>query len=586
MQIALVDGLIILAYFLFTLIVGLWFSRRAGKSIDEYFISGHQLPWWLAGTSMVATTFAADTPLAVTGLVANHGIAGNWLWWNMVFSGMLTVFLFARLWRRAEVLTDVEFTEIRYSGKPAAFLRGFRALYLALPINCAIMGWVTLAMVKIMNVTLGLEKWTAVLICVGVTLAYSVLSGLWGVAVTDFFQFFLALIGSIALAIFAVNAAGGMSALKEKVILASGGDTQVLSFLPDIGSPWMPVSLFVAYLAVNWWAAWYPGAEPGGGGYIAQRMFSAKNEKHALLSTLWFNIAHYCLRPWPWILVALASIVFYPQLADKESGYVQVLVDYLPAGFRGLMLAAFAAAYMSTISTQLNWGSSYLVNDFYRRFIRRAASNEHYVMVSRLVTLVILAFGALATWAIDTVAQAWKIILAMGAGTGAVYILRWYWWRINAWSEIAAMSASLILSLTLPRLFGWTSDRQEDFAALMLSTVAISTLVWLTATFLTRPEPQAILERFYRKVRPAGPGWPANRIGGIEAADDGAPTNAGLGVDLSAFLLGAILIYALLFGIGKMIFGEWIAGGIGVGIALLCLGGIGQLLSRRGWLRL
>ncbi|MCK4754576.1 MAG: Na+:solute symporter, partial [Calditrichia bacterium] len=418
MQIGLVDLLIILIYFLFVLIIGLKFSGRAGKSIEEFFVSGRSLPWWLAGTSMVATTFATDTPLAVTGLIANHGVAGNWLWWNMVMSGLLTVFFYSRLWHRSGVLTDVEFTEIRYGGKPAAILRGFRALYLALPINSIIMGWVTLAMAKIVGISTGLDKWTAVLICVAVTLSYSLLSGLWGVVVTDFFQFFIAIIGAVILAVFAVNYVGGFDALMTKLDSLQGGRDQVLSFFPEVGSAWMPLSAVFVYLAVNWWATWYPGSEPGGGGYIAQRIFSTKNEKHGIFATLWFNIAHYTIRPWPWIMVALASLVAYPDLADKESGYVLMIVDALPPGLKGLLLASFAAAFMSTISTQLNWGSSYLVNDFYKRFIKKDGTDRHYVMISRLATLMILILGAITTMFMETISGAWKFLMAIGAGTG------------------------------------------------------------------------------------------------------------------------------------------------------------------------
>jgi Na+/proline symporter len=351
MKISGLDWTFVIIYFILALSIGLYFYRRAGSNIIEYFTSGRSLPWWLAGTSMVATTFAADTPLAVTELVANHGIAGNWLWWNMVMSGLLTVFLFARLWRRAEVLTDVEFTELRYSGKSAAFLRGFRAIYLALPINLIILGWVTLAMVKIIELSIGVDKWIAVGICVLVTLIYSGLSGLWGVVMTDFLQFIIAMVGSIALAIFAVNAVGGIGGLKENLVGIYGPELEVLNFTPEIGSIWMPVTAFFVYLAVNWWAAWYPGAEPGGGGYIAQRMFSAKDERHSLLATLWFNIAHYALRPWPWILVALVSLVLYPNIEDKQTGYILVLLNYLPSGFKGLLLASFAAVFMLNVRT-------------------------------------------------------------------------------------------------------------------------------------------------------------------------------------------------------------------------------------------
>ncbi len=377
MKLTFVDWAVIAAYFLFNLAIGFYYKARAGKNIGEFFLSGRNVPWWLAGTSMVATTFAADTPLVVTGLVARNGIAGNWLWWNFVASGMLTVFLFARLWRRSGVMTDVEFAEIRYSGKPAAFLRGFRALYLGVPINCIILGWVNLAMVKILTLTLGITKSQAlwiVLGMIGLTSFISALAGLWGVLVTDLFQFVLKMTMVIILAVAAVHAVGGIGQMKLQLTQIQRAGS-VLSFVPDLNSAWMPMITFLVYISVNWWAVWYPGAEPGGGGFVAQRMFCAKDERHSLLATLWFNIAHYALRPWPWILVGLASIILYPNLQDKESGYVLVMVNYLPPALRGLMLAGFAAAFMSTIGTNLNWGASYLVNDFYRRFVNKDAAN-------------------------------------------------------------------------------------------------------------------------------------------------------------------------------------------------------------------
>src|SRR5229473_3038605 len=380
MKLTVLDWCIVAAYFGFNLAVGFYYKSRAGKSTGEFFLGGRNVPWWLAGTSMVATTFAADTPLAVTGMVARNGIAGNWLWWNFVASGMLTVFFYARLWRRSGVMTDVEFAEIRYAGKPAAFLRGFRALYLGIPINCIILGWVNLAMVKILQLIFGIGKFEALVIVLGMialTSAISTLSGLWGVLVTDMFQFVIKMSMVIILAVFAVNAVGGIEEMKTKLVAAGRGDA--LNIVPTVGSAWMPMIAFFVYIGVNWWATWYPGAEPGGGGYIAQRMFSAKDEKHAVLATLWFNIAHYAVRPWPWILVALASLILFPGLADPETGYIRVMIDYLPSSLRGLMVAAFAAAYMSTIATQLNWGASYLVNDCYRRFLRRDATERHYV---------------------------------------------------------------------------------------------------------------------------------------------------------------------------------------------------------------
>jgi len=551
MHIGIPDIVIIFSYFIFVIIIGLKFSDRAGQSIEEYFVSGRSLPWWLAGTSMVATTFAADTPLAVTGLIANHGIAGNWLWWNMVMSGLLTVFLYSRLWHRSGVLTDVEFTEIRYGGKPAAILRGFRALYLALPINSIIMGWVTLAMAKIIGTTTGLDKWSAVLICVVVTLSYSLLSGLWGVVVTDFFQFFIALIGAILLAIFAVNYVGGIDVLMQKLDGLHGGRDQVLSFFPDVGSAWMPLSAVFVYLAVNWWATWYPGSEPGGGGYVAQRIFSTKSEKHGIYATLWFNVAHYTIRPWPWIMVALASLVAYPDLADKESGYVLMIVDALPSGLKGLLLASFAAAFMSTISTQLNWGSSYLVNDFYKRFIKKDGTDRHYVLVSRLSTLLILIMGVIATMSMETISGAWKFLMAIGAGTGLVYILRWYWWRINAWSEISAMIASFVLSMYLQFGLDISPDDPAQFSLLMLLTVLGSTIVWISVTYLTSPENDDVLIQFYKKVKPAGRLWKK-----VYQKHNLVQSNDSLNVLLRDWILGVILIYCFLFSVGNFLFGN------------------------------
>ncbi|MBU6402790.1 MAG: Na+:solute symporter, partial [Verrucomicrobia bacterium] len=410
MQLTFQDWTVIVAYFVFNLLIGLWYRRRATTSTAEFFVGGRKVRWWLAGTSMVATTFAADTPLAVTGLVAAHGIAGNWLWWNMLLSNMLTVFFFARLWRRAGVLTDVELAELRYGGKPAAFLRGFRALYLGLPVNCIILGWVNLAMVKILMVIFPVTKLQAlglVLLIMVVTAGISAIAGLWGVLVTDLFQFVLKMGMVIVLAYFAVAAVGGMSGLLTKLAAldaarnaAHGGQGSILSFTPDIGSAWMPWVTFLVYIGVVWWATWYPGSEPGGGGYVAQRIFSAKDERHSVLATLWFSIAHYAVRPWPWILTALASLVLYPHLQDKESGFVRTIMDphVFPTALRGLMIAAFAAAYMSTVGTQLNWGASYLVNDFYRRFLRRHHNEAHYVRVSQGATILLMLLSCVVTY--------------------------------------------------------------------------------------------------------------------------------------------------------------------------------------------
>ncbi len=588
MKLTLLDWVIIAAYFLFNLGIGLYYARRARGSTNEFFLSGRDVPWWLAGTSMVATTFAADTPLAVTGFVAKNGIAGNWLWWNFVMSGMLTVFLYARLWRRAGVMTDVEFAELRYSGKPAAFLRGFRALYLGIPINCIVMGWVNLAMVKILEITLGVDKTTAIIIVIGIlffTAFYTTISGLWGVLVTDLFQFVLKMGMVILLAVLAVRAVGGIDAMKEKIIAmdaASGQAGSRLSFFPEIDSIWMPTITLFVYLAVNWWATWYPGAEPGGGGYVAQRIFSAKNERHGVLATLWFNIAHYALRPWPWILTALASLILYPELADKEAGYINTLMDpnVFPTYLRGFMLAAFAAAYMSTIGTQLNWGASYIINDFYRRFVTREASERHYVIMSQVATLLLMVISLVVTLNLESIGKAWKLLLVTGAGTGTVLLLRWFWWRINAWSEVTAMVVAAAVSLYLQLYLNMDSDLPKDFAQIMLVTVGITTIAWLAVTLLTPPEPPEKLIHFYHKVMPEGPGWApiAAKAGVSEMKASG-----GLAVQFFNWILGCVLIYASLFGIGKLVFKEWGSGLVYLVIAIVAGALISWNLSRVGW---
>ena len=569
------DWAIIAAYFLISLAIGLYYSRRAGKDVGEYFLSGRSLPWWLAGTSMVATTFAADTPLAVAGFVARNGIAGNWIWWNAAIGSMLTVFFFARLWRRAGIMTDVEFAEIRYAGRPAAVLRGFRALYLGLPINFVIIGWVNLAMAKILAVTMGWDRLTAVLVSLAITGFYSALSGLWGVVVTDFFQFAFAMTGTTALAWFAlqVPAVGGVSGLLAKL------PASTFEFIPRVGSGTessgpalaLPVAAFFAFIGVQWWASWYPGQEPGGGGYIAQRMMSARDERHSFYATLWFTIAHYCLRPWPWILVGLASLVLYPGVSDKEASYVMVMRDYLPPGWRGMLIAAFFAAYMSTISTQLNWGTSYIVNDFYRRFVRSDGTDAHYVWVSRAATIATMIAAAIVTFYLDSIRQAWEFVLESGAGIGLVLILRWYWWRVNAWSEIAAMIAPAIGFLYL-RTF-----TSIVFPYTLLYLVAWTTICWLVVTLATPPEPEAHLIVFYRRVRPGGPGW-----GPIARRAGGPPPEAigGLVVD---WIAGWILIYAVLFGIGSIVLGSFGMGLIYFAVAVAATAIIARDLSRRGW---
>ncbi len=587
MKLTALDWGIVALYFLLNVTIGLYYKRHADRGLSEYFLSGRNVPWWLAGTSMVATTFAADTPLAVTGMVAKGGIAGNWLWWNFVASGMLTVFFYARLWRRCGVMTDIEFSEIRYSGRPAAFLRGFRALYLGIPINCIILGWVNLAMVKILELILGVTKLEALGVVIGLiilTSAISTLGGLWGVLVTDAVQFVIKMGMVIVLAVVAVEAVGGIDAMKTQLAAvdaaraASGGRGSVLSFVPDLGSAWMPMITFLVYISLNWWATWYPGAEPGGGGYVAQRMLSAKDEKHSLLATLWFNIAHYAIRPWPWILVGLASLILFPGLRDPETGYIRVMIQYLPPSLRGLMIAAFAAAYMSTIATQLNWGASYLVNDFYRRFWRKDATEPHYVAASRVATALLTLTSAGLTLYMDSIAGAWKLLLVTGAGTGSVLLLRWYWWRINAWSEVSAMVSAFAVSLGLQTLGGLDSDQPVEFAWIMMTTVAATTVVWLVVTLLTQPEPMETLVAFYRRTRPSWAGWkPVGRL-----APDVRPSGDHLW-NLLDWVSGCVLIYGALFGTGKLLLKETIPGLSFLSLAALAGGLIYWDLSRRGW---
>ncbi len=582
MTISSVDWVIVVAYFVLSAAIGLYFTKRGGESLDQYFLSGRQAPWWLAGTAMVATTFAADTPLVVTGLVATKGVAGNWLWWNFVMSGMLTVFFFARLWRRAEVMTDAELAEVRYGGNPAALLRGFRALYLALPINLIILGWVTRAMIKILTIALDLRDVTivgltvsgevvAVGICFAITVLYAVAAGMWAVLWTDLVQFIVKMGAVIVLAVYAVRAVGGIDVMKAKMVVHFGSETAALSVLPVSVTPqgimayaWMPLLTLGVYLSVQWWAAWYPGAEPGGGGYVAQRIFSARTERDGVLATLFFQIAHYALRPWPWIVTGLATVILYPGLEDKEAGYVRAFVDLLPTPWRGFMLAGFAAAYMSTVGTHLNWGASYLVNDFYKRFLNKDAGEKHYVAVSRMATILIFFASVGVTSQLSSVEKAWELLLALGAGTGLVLILRWYWWRINAWSEISAMVASLMVSMLglvylKPR---FAPNDPNATATVMLVTVACSTVAWLVVTLATKPEPDAVLESFYRRVRPGGPGWAAvsERLGfGREPIPGGA-------LAWTNWIAGIVAVYATLFGIGKIVFGY-----LGTGLVMLAV---------------
>jgi len=595
MHLSTIDWAIIVVYLLVSMGIGIFLSKKAGKSTGDFFLSGRKLPWYIAGTSMVATTFAADTPLAVTELVAQNGIAGNWLWWNMLLGGMLTVFFFARLWRRANIMTDAEFVSIRYSGPEAKFLRGFRAVYIGIFMNAVVMAWVNLAMVKILKVMfpdlilfgqgefyfLGLT-FSSHLVMVGFLMGfvavYSSLSGLMGVSLTDTFQFILAMGGSILLAIVAVDKVGGIAQMKEQLSAVPW----VFDFLPSLGEPAevnpisgilkMSVVAFVAYLGVQWWASWYPGAEPGGGGYVAQRMMSAKDEKHSLLATLWFQVAHYAVRPWPWILVALCTLILYPGEADKGATYVMMIRDLIPSGLLGLLLAAFLAAYMSTIASQTVWGTSYIANDLFRPFINKKGSEKYYVAVSRLTTFLLMIFSLIVTTQFDRISDAWKFILACSGGIGLVLVLRWYWWRINAWSELSAMVAPYFIYPILKIKY------QLDFETSLILIVLWSTVVWLLVTFLTRPTRKETLLSFYRKVHPGGAGW--NKVARDLPDVQG---DTGFSRLFMNWILGCMLVMLSLFGTGKFIFGAYLTGTLFFLLAGIAAWIIYKNLSKAGW---
>jgi SSS family solute:Na+ symporter len=566
MKLHTIDFAIVAGYFVLILGLGLFFARRAKRSMLDYFLSARSMPWWLAGTAMVATTFSADTPLAVTEMVVKNGVAGNWLWWSMLPSGMLTVFFFAKLWRRAAVVTDVELTELRYSGKPAAFLRGFRAAYMGLLVNLLIMGWVNLGMAKVLGGTLGVSRWTALTVCLALTFLYTVISGYWGVAANHGIQYLFEMGGAIVLAVVSVGAVGGIEAMKARVGSAHpagsppgttfGSADAILSIWPQAAEGvWvLPTVTLGALLALNWWASWYPGAEPGGGGYVAQNMLATKDERHSRGAALFFNVAHYALRSWPWVVTALCSLAAFGGSVRAASGaedpglnYVRMMVDFLPVGLRGLMLASFCAAYMSTQATQMNWGSSYLVNDLYRRFVRKEASESHYVLVSRLATFVTLVLSIVVTVFMNQISKVWELLLTLGAGTGLVYILRWYWWRVNAWSEVSAMASALVTSVLLRQAFDPATPR--GFALNLILTTAVTTVVWLAVTFATQPEAEATLDAFYLKVRPAGAGWePAARRTGI------APPPGEIAHNFGLWILGIAFVYSIMFSAGGVIF--------------------------------
>ncbi len=562
------DWGILLAFLATTLVIGLWSSRHAGKDAEEFFLSGRQMPWWLLGISIVATTFSADTPNLVTNIVRQHGVSGNWLWWAFLLTGMLTVFVYARLWRRSGVLTDLEFYEIRYGGRPAAFLRGFRAVYLGVVFNVIIMATVMLAGIKIGGVLLGWSPLQTVLIAGSVTLVYSALGGLRGVLWTDFIMFFMALAGAIAAAVFALDHpdVGGLTGLVDHF---SG--TNTLDLIPDLNDPSVYVPLLLIPIAVQWWSVWYPGAEPGGGGYAAQRMLAAKDEQHALGAVLLFNIAHYALRPWPWILVALASMILYPDLASLQQAFPHMdprvvkddlaypaMLMLLPAGLLGLVATSLIAAFMSTISTHLNWGASYLVNDLWVRYIRPEAPPAEQVRIGRWSILILMVLAILVSLLLSSALEAFGILLQIGAGTGLIYILRWFWWRINAWTEITGMVISFLVALYFAFVHTRLGLEPIPSQVQLVIGVIVTTLGWILVTFLTSPEPQAVLSRFYSLIRPAAIGWkPVIKAGLLSQTLKEDQVNAGkLPMQILAMVVGCFLVYAVLFTIGYWLYGQ------------------------------
>ena len=590
MNISALDWGIIVAFFIISLLIGLFTAKKAGSSAKEFFLSGRNMPWWLLGVSMVATTFSADTPNLVTDIVRKNGVAGNWAWWAFLLTGMLTVFVYAKLWRRSEATTDLEFYEMRYSGKGAAFLRAFRAIYLGVFFNVVIMATVSLAAIKIGVVMLGLSPFQTLLIASIVTVVYSSLGGLKGVLLTDFFQFFIAMAGSFGAAYYLLDLPE-IGSLQN--LLSHEAVSTKLDFIPDFTDPNVYVPLFILPIAIQWWATWYPGAEPGGGGYIAQRMLSAKDEKNAIGATLFFNIAHYALRPWPWIIVALASLVVFPTISDLQVAFPNIPADklgddlaypamltFLPKGLIGIVLASLIAAVMSTLSTHLNWGSSYVVNDFYLRFVKPKASDKELVAVGRISTVVLMVLSAILALALSSALSAFEILLQIGAGTGLIFILRWFWWRINAYTEISAMAISFVVAIFFevinPKV-GWVDIPVEASYLKLVYSVGITTVGWLLVTFLTQPEKDEILLSFYRKVRPASLGWSSvlNRYP-EEQRESGS-----LGKEIGLMLVGTFMVYAALFATGFFIYGKLAEGIMAAAIAVA-----GGLLILFSWKKL
>ncbi len=578
MHLQLIDWVIVLAILLICFFPALLFGKRAGKNTSEFFVSGRSVPWWLAGLSMVATTFSSDTPNLVTDIVRRNGVAGNWVWWAFTLTGVATVFFYARLWRRSGVMTDLEFYEIRYSGKAASVVRGFRSVYLGFLFNCMIMATVNLAACKIAGILFGLDRWQTLLICGVLNVVFAAHSGLWGVLVIDMIQFFVKMTAVIAAAWFAVKHVGGMHRLVETLSATPGPNgLNYLNMLPDFTNNWnIAVAVFIMPIAVQWWAVWYPGSEPGGGSYIAQRMLASKTEKDSLGAVLFFNIAHYVLRPWPWILVGLCSLIVYPELSDIQKAFPNLepkllghdiaypaMLKFLPPAFIGLMVGGLIAANSSTILTHLNWGASYLVHDFYRRFIRQGAEEKHYVLMGRLATVLLFFCASAMTFALDTAKGGFDILLQIGAGTGLLYLLRWFWWRINAWCEVVAMVSSFLVSLAL-FLLNRNGANISTHAGLLI-TVGITTVCWVATAYVGPQTDRETLLRFYRKVRPFGPGWEAVRA--ESGAGGGTPAETGQNIPLAllGWAAGCAVIWAGLFTVGNLLYGR-------TGMALLILG--------------
>jgi len=575
MTLTTLDWTIVGAYFALSLAVGIWASKQAGKDTKSFFLAGRNMPWWLLGVSMVATTFSTDTPNLVTDLVRQNGVSGNWVWWAFLLTGMLTVFVYAKLWHRSGVLTDIEFYELRYSGKAAAFLRGFRALYLGLVFNVLVMGAVSLAAVKFGEIVLGWPGWLTLLIACSITLSYSTLGGLKAVIITDFVQFSLAMVGSIwaMIYILGLEQIGGLSNL-----ITHANVVDKLALIPDLSDPDIWVPILLVPLAVQWWASYYPGSEPGGGGYIAQRMFSAKDEKNAVSATLFFNVAHYALRPWPWILIALSSLIVFPELSDIQDAFPNLSPDklghdvaypamltLLPTGLLGLVAASLIAAFMSTMSTQLNLGASYLVNDFYQRFIKPDASEKHLVNVGRLFTVISIILGGGLGLFLTSAGQAFELLLMIGAGTGMIYILRWFWWRINAYTEIVAMVSSLCIAF----YFNFINQSFPGWEKIVIGAI-LTTVVWVVATYFTPPDDEETLQKFVKKVNPGGPGW-SKFSHGVSSEPWPVPNG------ILCMMLGCFAVYGVLLGVGQLIYGE------PFGIALIGLAGVSAFGLTRLW---